>query len=221
MASDVDIANLALSHLGDDASVSSLDPPEGSAQAEHCARFLPIARDALLEMHAWGFATRRANNLAQLASTTPAWRYAYALPAGALKVWGVTAADATDDLYGSGHSVGLGGALTSGVGYSQVEFETETLPNGDVILLTNEPLASARISVRITDPTKFTPLFVDALAWKLASHLAGPVLKGDAARDATRAAEAMVMLTLGKAEASDAQQQRRRNDPVTPWIVGR
>ena len=37
-----------LGHIGDAATVSSINPPEGSAQAEHCARFYPIARDALL-----------------------------------------------------------------------------------------------------------------------------------------------------------------------------
>ena len=58
MASEVDICNLALGHLGDNATVSSISPPEGSAQAEHCARFYPIARDALLEMHNWNFAMR-------------------------------------------------------------------------------------------------------------------------------------------------------------------
>ena len=50
MASEVDICNLALGHLGDNATVASLNPPEGSVQAQHCARFYPIARDALLEM---------------------------------------------------------------------------------------------------------------------------------------------------------------------------
>ena len=60
MASEVDICNLALSHLGDNATVASIDPPEGSAQAEHCSRFYPIARDTLLEMHNWNFSTRRA-----------------------------------------------------------------------------------------------------------------------------------------------------------------
>ena len=51
MASVVDICNQALSHLGDSATVASIDPPEGSAQAEHCARFYPAALAALLEMH--------------------------------------------------------------------------------------------------------------------------------------------------------------------------
>ena len=36
MASDVQICNIALAHLGDTATVASINPPEGSAQAEHC-----------------------------------------------------------------------------------------------------------------------------------------------------------------------------------------
>ena len=46
MASDVDVCNLALAHLGDEATVASISPPEGSAQAGHCARFYPMARDS-------------------------------------------------------------------------------------------------------------------------------------------------------------------------------
>ena len=60
MASEVEICNLALAHLGDEATVASIDPPEGSAQAEHCQRFYPVSRNSLLEMHDWAFATKRA-----------------------------------------------------------------------------------------------------------------------------------------------------------------
>ena len=59
MSSEIDICNLALARLGDDATVASIDPPEGSAQAEQCARFYSIARDTMLEMHDWRFATKR------------------------------------------------------------------------------------------------------------------------------------------------------------------
>ena len=59
MASVVDICNLALAHLGDDATISSIDPPEGSAQAEHCKRFYTSARDTLLQLHPWNFASKR------------------------------------------------------------------------------------------------------------------------------------------------------------------
>ena len=88
MASEVEICNLALGHLGDTATVASLDPPEGSAQAEHCARFYPIARDMMLQAHAWNFATRRIQ-LAQLGEAPYGWAYSYARPFGALDVFDI------------------------------------------------------------------------------------------------------------------------------------
>lgn len=59
MASAVDICNLALARLGDSATVASIDPPEGSAQSEHCARFYPLARRQIFEAHNWSFLIRR------------------------------------------------------------------------------------------------------------------------------------------------------------------
>ena len=56
MASDVDICNEALSHLGDSATVSSINPPEGSAQAEHCARFYPTTLATLFGTPTWAMA---------------------------------------------------------------------------------------------------------------------------------------------------------------------
>ena len=83
MPSVVEICNLALAHLGDDATVASIDPPEGSAQSEHCARFYPIARDSLLQMHTWSFASRRVS-LAQVTMPYTMWKYAYGVPADML-----------------------------------------------------------------------------------------------------------------------------------------
>lgn len=84
MASEVEICNLALSRLGDSATVSSINPPEGSAQAEYCATFYPAARDELLEMHAWGFATVRTKP----ARLEGAWDYV--LPGNCLRVLNVS-----------------------------------------------------------------------------------------------------------------------------------
>lgn len=53
----VDICNLALSAIGDSGQITSLD--DGSEQASLCKRFLPEARDSLLQMRQWGFALRR------------------------------------------------------------------------------------------------------------------------------------------------------------------
>jgi hypothetical protein len=77
MAAEVDICNAALGHLGDEATVAAITPPDGSVQAGHCARFYPMARDELLEMHTWRFNTQRA--VLALSPSPPAgWAFAYA-----------------------------------------------------------------------------------------------------------------------------------------------
>jgi hypothetical protein len=213
LASEVDIANLALSHLGDSATVASLNPPEGSAQAEHCARFYPIARDSLLEMHSWGFATKRVS-LALLTNTWPEWTYAYACPTDALNLLAVLAADAPND-----YSTGL---TNSGAGnYTPQDFSNETADDGTSIIFTNVQNATLRYSARITDTTKFSPLFVDALAWLLASYMAGPILKGDAGMGAARQCLGAFDKVYAKATVSDANQQRHTVKPSVSWMAGR
>lgn len=197
MASEIDIVNLALSRLGDDATVASLYPPEGSAQAEHAARFYPVARDTLLEMHHWGFATRRAA-LAALAVTSPAWVYAYALPADCMAVVNVVPPDGRDQ--------------------DAQQYRRESLANGQEVIVTDQPVASIRYQARVTDTTKFSPLFVDALAWLLASYLAGPILKGDSGIKMAQQASQMALAMAGRAAASDANQQHVTPEHTPDWI---
>lgn len=232
MTTEVQICNLALSHLGDAATVASIAPPEGSAQAEHCALFYPIARDALLEMHQWGFCTRR-TALAPLTNDANTWDYCYAAPTDMLNAIAVLDSAATDD-----NSVGIPAsnawygeanpALSGGV-YTPKEFVVETLADGTEVIRTNQPDAVLRYTGRITDPGKFSPLFVKALAASLASMLAGPVIKGDAGMAAAARWEMIAFGRDGKsglygqAAASDANSRRAtvRDRQQTPWLVGR
>lgn len=171
MASEVGICNLALSHLGDEATVASIDPPEGSPQAGYCARFYPAARDSLLEMHAWGFAIKRVQ-LALLPNPWPAWRYAYARPADALKLLAVLPPGAPDD-----HDMPPLLALSSAQGPQPYSPETDI--SGNSIIYTDQPDAVLHYTAIVRDTTKFSPLFVMTLSYGLASLLAGPMLKGD------------------------------------------
>lgn len=201
MASEVDIANLALARLGDDASVASINPPEGSAQAEHCARFYPIARDALLEMHDWRFSTRRAT-LAQLVVSSYNWQYAYSKPNNTLRILGVLPASASPEDDG-------------------VEFDLDNTGTGTEIILTDLADATVRYTAKVTDTTKFPPLFVDTLAWLLASHLAGPVIKGDAGTAEAKRCMAMFAATLSQAKQSDANQRNVKPDHTPDWVSAR
>lgn len=207
MPSVVNICNLALSHLGDIASVASIDPPENSAQAELCARFYPIARDTLLEMHPWGFATRRAA-LTPLAVAMDAWSYVYTWPNLALRVFAVVPDGATDDYTVAGEVV-------------PQPFHVEALESGAKVICTNVENAVARFVASVTDSSQFTPLFTTALSWLLASYLAGPILKQEAGAAEAKRCLAFFNAAFSDATRIDANQRMVMPQHTVPWISGR
>lgn len=203
MSSEVNIANLALSHLGDSATVSSLEPPEGSAQAEHCARFYPMARDALLQSHAWTFATKR-KQLAELTSLWPQWDHAYAKPADALVIHGILSPLASDD-----------------TADSQQPYSIEVDGDDSEVIYSDQEMAVALYTRRVVDTTRFPPMFQLALSWQLASMLAGPVLKGDTGAAESKRCMQMMDYWRGKAVESDANQRKIDMTHRASWIKGR
>lgn len=222
MSSEVEISNLALAQLGDSATVASINPPEGSAQAEHCQRWYPIARDSLLEMHDWGFATKRAA-LAALNNPWSQWQYAYAKPSDALKILAILDSAAPDD-YSQPYPLNASAALLNGDQrgvYTPQPFVTETDDNGNEIIYTNQIDAVARYTKLITDTAKFSPLFRDTLATYLASYLAGPVLKGETGIAVGEAKLKQALFKLANAKLSAAQQQRQDTAHQVPWLAGR
>lgn len=188
MASVVQICNMALSHIGSEASVSSISPPDGSVEAGHCATFYDLARTELLEPGNWAFALRRAA-LAKVTNPSAAWAYAYAKPSNCLRALrilrpSIAAAVLTRNLAFEPHTDDRGGAA----------FDVE----GDVIL-TNEPDAVLLYVQDVTDSTKFPASFTSALSYLLASYLAGPIIKGN---EGVRVGDAMRQRALALADAS-------------------
>lgn len=203
MASVVEICNMALARLGDEATVASIKPPEGSAQAGHCAAFYPLARNTLLESHAWSFATERVH-LAQLWNN-PGWtEYRYSIPSTSLRVLGVF--PSSDDLR-----------------YWPYEkaFEVERSGDGSVVISTNVESAWARVIMAVPDPMKFPPQFVDALAWLLASYLAGPVLKGNTGAQAAQSMYKIHAAVAERARFADSNQRQQRRTYMPAGIASR
>ena len=208
MSSEIDICNLALGYLGDDATVSSLYPPEGSAQAEHCARFYPIARTALLGLHHWNFATRRVP-VAKLSAAPPSgFLFAYAVPADLVTAIAVLDPNNTDE-------------------FNPDKFSTyiiESLSDGTKVIYTNQDGAVLRYVADVDDPTKFDPSFVEALSWLLASKLAGPIIKG--ATGAGMARECMGEFRTWFMQAARIDSSQRTTGDVVGkhqpnWMSGR
>lgn len=204
MASEIDICNLALSHIGDVASVSAITPPDGSVQSEHCARFYPIARDMVVESHNWNFALRRAP-LSLLATTglPHGWSFQYAHP-NCLKVVAVYPAD-TDSATPSG-TIFEGAEFAARMG-RMFPFTIESLTTGARVIYSNVEDATVLYVARITDTTRFGPHVVNAMSRLLASFVAGPIIKGE---KGTKVAEKQLAIyeqvALPKAQRLDATQ---------------
>jgi hypothetical protein len=100
-------------------------------------------------------------------------------------------------------------------------YQIETDTAGNKVIYTNQENALLRYQALVTDPTKFDPLFSNALAWHLASMLAGPVIKGSEGAAEGRRCMQMALVYVQQAKASDASQRDIRPDQITPWISGR
>lgn len=185
MPSVVQICNMALSHIGSEARVSSISPPDGSVEAGHCATFYDIARTTLLEPGNWAFALKRAT-LAQVTNESLTWAYAYARPSDCMAARRILRPGVSLTVFNQ-----------DDLGYSpndddSADFEIE----GDV-LYTNEPDAVLLYVRDITDTTKFTPSFSTTLAYALAGYLAGPILKGN---EGVRVGDAMRQRAISMSE---------------------
>jgi hypothetical protein len=208
MATAVQICNMALSHIGSEARVSSISPPDGSVEAGHCATFYDQARTEMLEPGNWAFALKR-QALAQVTNPSNAWAYAYAKPADCqrpLRILrpSVAVTVFTQDLQRYPHVDDRDSA----------DFDLQ----GEVIF-SNEPNAVLVYTQDIWDTTKFPASFTGALSYLLAAYLAGPIVKGN---EGVRIGDAMRQRAQAMADlsaASSANASSTENVATQPSIV--
>lgn len=224
-SSEVIICNMALGHLGDRATVTSIDPAEGSPQAAHCAQFYGAARDAAQEAHTWSFCKRR-TALAEVTNPSTTWQYAYAVPNLAVNILAVLDPEASDDF--SSSAISSMDAFDSPTpinatfgAYTPQQYDLETASDGSQILLTNQVDAVCRYTVLVEDTAKFTPMFVRAVSWLLAADLAGPVLKGETGAAAALKCMKMYDYWIGQAKMSDANSRNVKPQQQVPWLAAR
>lgn len=189
MASVVQLCNMALSHIGSDARVTSISPPDGSVEAGHCATFYDLARTEMLEPGSWAFSLKR-TTLAQRTNASNAWAYAYGKPSDCMRALRILRPT-------MGVTVFNQDTVTAHIDdRDSAQFEIE----GDVIY-SNEPSAVLVYVQDVTDSTKFPPTFTAALSFLLAGYLAGPIIKGN---EGARLGDAMRQRAMSAAEISAA-----------------
>lgn len=189
MASVVQICNMALSHIGSEARVSSISPPDGSVEAGHCATFYDTARTELLEPGNWNFALKRAA-LAQTTNLSTAWAYAYVKPSDCQRALRVLRPNVTVTVFNQD-------SVSAHIDDSDsAAFEVE----GEVIY-SNEPDAVLLYTRDVIDTAKFPATFTSALSYLLASYLSGVVVKGN---EGVRLGDGMRQRAMGIADVSAA-----------------
>lgn len=218
--SELTIWNLGLARVGGDANVSA--PNEQSREAELCRQFYAVARDSLLELHDWNFATTRAFlALSSSPSTWARWQFSYAAPANALRVFQVGTEDVIEAYEHTNDALRI--PLSTAPWHAQEadQFLREVAPDGTPLIYSNVPDAVARYTILVTDTGRFSPLFKDTLGWLLASYLAGPLLKGETGRAESQRLYGIALAMMGKGAASDANQRREtdyRETHTAPWM---
>lgn len=228
MASKIDIINLALAHIADEANVSGISPVPDSEQAERAATYYPFARDEMLEMHDWKFASTRAT-VAETTNLHKQWVYAYQVPSNYIAIRALLDANASGNFsaYGSNeHTVWSYSdqefRLRKSGEYTPQPFEIEIeSTTNEWVLYCNIQSPVIRYTFRQDDPSKYSPLATQALSRLLASYLAGPILRDEAGE---RAQEKQYNIFLGYiqlAAGKDANQQKQVVHHSVPWLHGR
>lgn len=156
MPSSIDICNTALSHLGNARRVASIDPPDGSVEADLCASFLPLALNEMLEGADWSFVRKRVTLALLPTNESQVWRFAYAKPSDCLFARRILTNDSTKAEQDS------------------ADFDTE-----QDIIYANQADAVLVYTGPLTSFAKLSPSAGTALSYLLAAYLAGPIVKGD------------------------------------------
>lgn len=192
MASEVSICNKALRIIRAER-ISAMD--EVSETAEWCRDVYEDTRDALIAEYPWNFATRRASLAAN--STAPAFGFAYAydLPADPLRCLRVLSLD---------------GEPEENRGPWKVE--------GNQLLTDEEGPLNILYLARITDAGAFPPLFVEALAARLAVEGAWR-FTGSGGREASLVE--MATMRTQEARRADAQEGTSETMVADDWLRSR
>lgn len=202
MTSKVDICNMAQGHIGSATRITSIDPPDGSVEADRCAMFFDIARRMLIEATAPSWAKTRVT-LGATTNPSASWLFAYTKPSDCIKPLRIPT------------------GLPSANGLLRVEdVSADFVVEGDLILTDRED--ATLIYLRDVDnPPAVTPMWTLAHSYMLASLLAGGAIKG---RPGAQAAGQFYQLALSHARAaaaSDANASSQRHEVQASWIGAR
>lgn len=161
---------------------------DNTTASDLCNRLWPLARDKVLRDHPWNFAIKRANTAPS--GTAPDWGFTYQhpVPADFLRLLEVDGLRAGDYQLESDH----------------------ILANDDVLYI--------RYVAQITDPAKYDPLAVDALATLMAFWMSEPLTQSNTKKGELWAEYGEVLKSAKRADAQENPPTILEDDD---WLTAR
>lgn len=209
MTSVVGICNLALTRIGAQ-TIAALT--EASPAARACVTLYEPTRDSMLRLSPWRWARRRTVLALDEIRQSTEWSYIYAVPSDCLRPLYIEAQSGlSDEFYLKSDLVYARPGTVPGA-YRRFEMRE------DGRLYTSVDNAVLIYTAKITDPTQFDPLFVEALSWRLGMDLA-MALKSDS-RKRQEVREEYVT-ALNEARARDAGDAFVVDVADAQWVVER
>jgi len=156
MASVIEICNIALSRIGNNRTINSLQ--EQSKEAGRCDLHFDSALEEVLSDFDWNFATKRVA-LADTGNAPPNWQFAYRYPTDCLRITSIIVP-----------------GVRNPPERMRIEYQVGSDSEGTGRLIyTDHPDAWLQYVGKVTDPNMFDALFRSALSWKLASEIGMPL----------------------------------------------
>jgi hypothetical protein len=218
MATEVEICNLALSHIRAQ-SINSLN--ESSFQAQQCKLKYPIARDFVLEDFKWGFATT-IKPLAVLSDKTVFnWKFVYQYPTDCLRI---DRCIPNIEYYAQDTSSVAPRDRFEYDDYmpdidAPVDYKVMYL-DGSKVIVSNEEDLRAEYRFKVENTALFPSSFVMSLSHLLAAELAVPIIGGDAGR-AYRSDEMTLYGNYAASAASADSNQESTTMPESEFVTVR
>lgn len=186
MASSVEIANMALSHLGTGKEIASFT--ENSAEANACRRFYDTALDKTLRGSNWPFATRFQTLNLITVDPNEEWLFSYRYPTDCLQ------------------AIRIISGIKNEAKQDRIDYRIVNQTTGQEIY-TDRENAILEYTVAVTDVNLFPSDFKMALSFLLAHYIAPRVTKGDPFGMGKRAMESyFIEISDAKANAYNEEQ---------------
>lgn len=215
MASQTDILNLALYKLAQSQTIPSIT--DQTKAATIAVRVWQHALDLVLCDRPWGFATKYENAALESEAPSPGWGFRYSYPNDCLRLWKLVQ---RQDLL-------TNPSLSFWAGY-EWPLSLRLLYGWTTAWGTQGTCVDANLDeavmiyvVRLTeaDTERLPPMFVEALAAKLAQMMAAPLI-GDVGLNASTTLEQGYQFALARASAMEGNQGLEQ-DEQTPSMLAR